>query len=765
MTKLSCFRKSVLAFAVAGAAPFSAAQMLEEVVVTAQKRAENLQDVPIAVTAITSNELADANIEGQLQLQKLTPNLNFTLVSTFAAPYLRGVGTQYALPGLESSVSVYIDDVYMPRAISGIYSFSDIERVEVLKGPQGTLYGRNATGGALRIITRDPIEDFEANAALTVGTDDRVAIDGMVNVPLGDSAALRVAARTDESDGYAKNIAPNAPFDRFNRDEEMWSAKLLLEPSDALSVMLSGKYVSKEDREGNAFFNLFPGPTEQVGAVLGGCVSTDLTGKEGCSDLAFLNNDVEMWGGALRVDYEFDTLTVSSITSYQDLTESNCADNDATGAFFQSTCAKPYTEQLTQEFLLNSQLGSRFEYTAGLYYLAEESGYPINVYGAAIDGGFGGFGLLPAAFIGAGDVEVESLAPYVQLDLDLNDSWSLTLGARYTWEEKKLIQNYGGVGQLGDDGFFIPDTVIRAPLGPCLASGQVLCEAPADNLNFSEFTPKATLSYRPSDELLVYGTIARGFKSGGYNLPAFGAVDAVDPEILNDFELGWKYQQDNVRFNGAVFYYDYQDLQVQFINPAGGGASVDNAADARLYGVELDFTWLVSDQFELAAGFGYTNSEYKDFTGDSFVSAATSPACAAAAATPDPADDAACLGLLQVPADHSGNSMTNAPETSGYLRGTYSFSMGDKGSLQASSVVNYQSEFYYDADNQFEEDARTLVSVNITWSSPNERYFASVYGENLTDVDYNIGTAPVITGGFRVPGPPRQIFLRVGVNF
>ncbi|MEQ9565848.1 MAG: TonB-dependent receptor [Pseudomonadales bacterium] len=737
--------------------------MLEEVVVTAQKRAANLQDVPIAVTALTSNELADANIEGQLQLQKLTPNLNFTLTSTFAAPYLRGVGTQFALPGLESSVATYVDDVYMPRAISGIYSFSDIERVEVLKGPQGTLYGRNATGGAIRILTRNPTEEFEASAALTVGSYDRVSVDGSVNVPLGDSASLRVAVRTDENDGFVRNVAPDAAFDRYNRDEELYSAKLLLSPSDELTIMLSGKYVAKKDREGNAFSNLFSAP-EQVGAVLGGCIVTDSNAKEACNDNPFVENDVEMWSGGLRVDYELDAVTLSSITSYIDLAESNCADNDSTGANFQNSCGEPFTEQWTQEFLLTSQLGGAFEYTAGLYYLSEESGYPIGIFGAAIDGGFGGFGIFPAVFVGAGSVEVESLAPYLQVDWDLNDFWSLTLGARYTWEEKKLVENYGGVAQQGADGFFNPETLLRAPLGPCVAAGQVLCEAAPDSLNFNEFTPTATLSYRPSDELLLYGTIARGFKSGGYNLPAFGAVDAVDPEILNDFELGWKYQHGNIRFNGAVYYYDYQDLQVSRIR-TDGGVEVENAADASIFGAELDLTWLVTDQFELAAGFGYTDSEYDNFVGDLFTSAASSPACADAIATPDPADDAACLGLQQSVADHAGNSMPIAPELSGYLRGTYSLSLGDRGNFQATAIANYQSEFYYDAGNQFEEDARTLLSVNVTWTSPNERFFASVYGENLGDVDFNLSNAPGPAGGWRVPGPPRQVFLRVGVNF
>ena len=766
MRNISCVRKTILAIAVAaGYSHVAMSQQLEEVVVTAQKRAENLQDVPIAVTALTSNELADSNIEGQLTLQKLTPNLNYTLVSTFAAPYLRGVGTQYALPGLESSVSVYVDDVYMPRAISGIYSFNDIERIEVLKGPQGTLYGRNATGGAIRIITKNPEMEFDANAAVTYGTDDRIALDGMINIPISDTAAFRLALRHDESDGYAKNEAPNAPYDNYDKNEDLYSAKLLWEPTDPLRILLGGTYTKKDDREGNAFFNLFPGAPEQIGAALGGCVNTDLTGKKGCSDLKLANNDVEMWSTTLRIDYDFDSFTLSSISSYQDLSEHNCADNDATGALFQSTCAKPYTKQWTQEFLINSQLGDNVEYTAGLYYLGEESGYPINVFGAAIDAGFGDFGLFPADFIGDGDIEVESLAPYVQVDWDFAQDWALTLGARYTWEEKKLLRNAGSVAQLGPNGFAVPGTIIRAPLGECTMAGEVLCEAPKDKVTFNEFTPKATLSYRPSDDLLLYGTIARGFKSGGYNLPAFGAVDSVDPETLDEIEFGWKFQRDTIRFNGAIFYYDYQDLQVQSINQAGGGATVDNAADAQIFGGEADLTWAATDRFELGVGVGYTDSEYKNYEGDSFVPAAELPPCAEAIGTPDPADDAACLGLVQVPADHSGNDMTNAPEFSSYVRGTFNQPLGDLGNLQATAVVSYQSKFYYDADNQFEEDARSLVSANLTWTAPDENYFVSVYGENLTDEDYNVGTAPIITGGFRIPGAPRQIYVKAGMRF
>jgi len=750
-----------------------------EIIVTAQKRSENLQDVPIAVTALASEELAGASIQGQMTLPKLTPNLNFTVNSAFASAYIRGVGTQFANPGLESSVSIYFDDTYIPRAGSAQFSFNDIERIEVLKGPQGTLYGRNATGGAIRIITTDPKPEFEGKGSVTFGTDARLQVDGVLNIPIAEGIAVRFAGKHDENSGYTRNLYPNSPSQRLgSRNEEIYTGKLLIQPSDALTVKISGDFSIKDDTEGVGFANLFPGLPEQLGVALGGCVSTDV--HEICNDDKS-QNFIKQWGVAGRIDYDFGPATLSSITAYRFEREFGRSDLDGTSADLQPASGKPQTKQWTEEIQLASSVGGPLKYVIGGYYLHERSQYAFTVYGSGIAGGFGPLfpQLTDPVFMGFGQITAESYAPFAQVDYDFTDQLSLSVGARYTWETKKLIFNYGGLGEVDrDTGFPIEGTFIRAPFGPCTATVTTACEAPRDTAKVKKFTPKVTLSYRPIDDLMLYATFSRGFKSGGLNLPSFGAVDKVRPEVLDDYEVGFKYQRGNVRFNGAGFYYDYKDLQIQLTDQTTGGTRVKNAAGARIWGLEGDLTWLPTSAIELGVGGGYLNSKYKNFVGDAYLSCAdilSRPAPAPGATDPSSIGftqaRAGCtaqggLGLGLVGGQNlSGRKLVNAPEFSGYFRAAYTADLGGSGSLKFSTVMNYRTTAYFDPANLFEDKNRFTLSGRIQYTSADERRYVALWGENLTNVDYLSVKSPQSAGGWRVAAPPRQIYVTAGINF
>ena len=745
----------------------SGAVALEEITVTAQRRSENLQKVPIAVTALTSSELAGANIDGQLALPKLTPNLNFNVTSTLAAAYIRGIGTAYALPGLESSVAAYFDDTYLPRSTSALFSFGDIERIEVLKGPQGTLYGRNASGGAIRIITKSPQPVFESSLSALYGSQNRVAVDGMINVPLSDTVAARVAIRHDQNDGYVRNIDPGANGQKFNKSETLVTGKLQITPNDHLSIKFSGDYSSKRDRDGAVFLNLYPGAPQQTGAAFGGCAGTNF--YNGCSDPR-ARTKVDTYGASGRIDRDIGPAALSSITGYRSIDENVCADIDATGINLLYSCGKPYTRQFTQEFLVTSNGSSPLRYVAGLFYLNEKSEYPLSTSGLGIDGFSSQFGIniTGSTWFGNGDVRTHSLAPFAQIDWDFAERWSATIGARYTWEKKTLLGNAGGYALAGADGFPQDGTQMVAPFGPCSAlNGGFLCGEGQRSIKSNQFTPKFTLSFKSSDEALLYVTVARGFKSGGFNLPSasFGAVDEVRPETLDDVELGWKYQSGPVRFNGSAFAYNYKDLQVQFVG-ANGGSRLENAASAKLYGVEADLAWALNEGFELGAGAGYLHSKYQKFIGGAFADNVASAACAAAIATPSPADDVACVGLSQLGnQDLSGKRLTNAPRYTGYLKGQYTHPLRNNGKLQLSAILNFRSEAYFDAANLFADKQRSLLSAKASWSTTNDRFQVSLIGENLTGKEYDGIKSPQSTGGFRTPAPPRQIFLQAGVKF
>ncbi len=742
------FPKAIsLAVAMASVSGLAHAQ-LEEVIITAQKRSESLQDVPIAVTALTGEDMSAANVDGQMSLPMVTPTLSFKRTSTFASPFLRGVGTEFANAGLESSVSVYLDDSYVPRVQSGLFSFTDTERVEVLKGPQGTLYGRNATGGAIRVITKDPVQEFEGKIAATVGDEDRKIIEGVVNLPVTDSVAVRLTGKYNEADGYIDNVSPNPSLDELHDFEETTiTGKVLYDNGESLQVKLSADYSEIDGSVGFGFINLFDGAPQQAAAALGGCTTQEH--QKICQDLG---NDgqrptpgtkTENFGGALRIDYDFDSATFSSITAYRGVDEDYAADLDSTDVLAQNIHGTPETDQFTQEFQLTSDGNGDLSYVLGFFYLQEEAEFDaFSVYGTAVEF----LGGLPIGWgqAGAGQVDVTSWAPYAQVDYRFNDQWTLTLGLRYTDEEKELVFSELRVGEIGTDG------QISSP-------AQVI-EFEEDKTSFEEWTPKATLSWFATDELMVYATYANGFKSGGFNLPSFKQPEEVDPEDLQSFELGWKYEGSTVRFNGAAFYYDYQDLQTQFVDQETGGVSVQNAADAEIIGLEADLTWAPTENWDFGAGIGYLDATYKDFIGESYVPCVELP-------FGDPSCALYPLGLGLVTGDLSDNDLPQAPEVSGYVRASYFLDVNNIGGFRFNVIASYRDDAWFEASNTFDDPSRTLVNASIDWNSPSEMFFARVYANNLTDEDWDTAKAPQASGGWRIPAEPRQVFFQVGVNF
>ena len=738
----------------------------QEIVVTAQKRAENLQDVPIAVTALAGDQLTAAGVQGQIDLPKLTPNLNFTVNSSFASAYIRGVGTQFGNPGLESSVSVYLDDVYVPRASAALFGFGDVERIEVLKGPQGTLYGRNATGGAIRIITNDPKSEFGARARVTVGSFATRTVDGMVNVPLGEGIAFRLSGRHDENKGYVKNLAPNGgsyPGMRRmqDRNEDMIMGKLVIESGD-FKLKVSGDWSKKDDNESVAEANLFPGGPEQMGMALGGCGSAGFYTL--CND-GYGYITPTAWGIAVRADYDVGPATISSITAYRSEKETNCADIDGTGAPLQPVCGQPYTKQWTQELQIASNGKGPLRYVAGVYYLREHSGYPFTVIVDTVNN---------YALQSTGEgMRAQSLAPFAQVDWDITDQFALSGGIRYTVEDKKLLGNgslitpydpatgqplaYGSQTGLG-----LPECTPTSAPATCYSYGKTA--------NFKKLTWKLTASYKPVDDVMLYATWSRGFKSGGLNLPAFAFVDTVAPEVLDDYEIGWKAEFGSIRWNGAAFYYDYQDLQISITDQSTGGTRIKNAAGATIKGVESDLTWAPSRQFELGVGGALLDTKYKNFIGDAYIPCGDVPglpttlsgyASAVAQCTGQGG-----LGLALVSGlDLSGKKLVNAPKFSGYIRAQFTQEMEGIGKFVLGGVANYRSVAYFDSANNFNDPKRLTLSAKLTWTSPDDHYTLAVSGENLSNKKFLTIKSPQNLGGWRIVGQPRWFYFSAGVNF
>jgi len=729
---ISTFALSNSASAQEDTAPI--ARGLEEIIVTAQKRSQSLQDIPISISAMTGESLADSGVDTQRLLSQTVPNFQVNNIGLFSSIYLRGVGTGYANAGLEPSIATYFDDQYFSRGSAGMWSFSDVERVEVLKGPQGTLYGRNATGGAVRVISKAPTDYFEGRIAGSIGSFDHRGLEAMVSGPLAEGIRGRLVLQSDKNDGFVRNTDRSRP-NLNDRDQVFARAKLEWDISDNLLMKLNGYYAKKKDYDGLAFMSIYETPY-QTGLAVGGT-----PGKDFYSTSVALYPDREFeirnYGVTLRFDYTLGNLTLSSITGYNDDKFSGPSDLDTTELELAAVFTRSATtEDFSQEFQVVSDYTGRFNFTSGLFLYQSEATYDY-----ALRGDF-----ISESPIGSYDaVEIQSIAPYGEIYYDVTDKWKLTLGARYTYEEKKLA----------DHQFFMADSFEGAR-----SNRTILFDQPSNTLYFKEFTPRAVLSFQPTDDVMLYASLSRGFKSGGYSTPhpSPTLVDEVDTETLDAFELGWKTSfAGRVTFNGAIFHYDYKDLQVQLMDDTGTNAT-SNAADAKINGIEADLMIYLTDQLQLGFGGGYLDAEYDSYAGVANAFCMDVPECASG--------PLGGLGLLSFPSDLSGRDMILAPDFSGYIRAAYQHPLPQGlGLISANILYSYSSSYDYTPDGFMSEPSKSLVSAGVKWHSADDRFELTLSGQNLTDKKYTLAKAPFFLGGWQVPAAPRTWKLQASYNF
>lgn len=721
------------------------AQELEEIIVTATKRAESLQDIPIAVNALQGDDLAQAGIDSQRAIAMSTPNVVVNANANFVAPYIRGVGTQYANPGLEPSVASYFNDLYLSRASAGFMQFFDVERVEVLKGPQGTLYGRNTTGGAIRIITKDPTDEFEGSATAGVGNYDKRFGAAVVSGPLSEKLLGRLAVQTEKRDGWVENTAVGPDVE--NRDNTMFHGKLLFNATEQLTVKLDVDWTEKEDLEGMAFQALHDGLPEQVGAAFGGAIPADYdeyTGNTQSHNGKERLSDFTAGGSQLRIDYEFDTFTFSSISGFRYSNFQGNADLDGTSYnFLNAHTVLEKTEDYSQEFQIVSNGGEKWDWLAGVFYFHENAIDDFAFSGFAISGD----PTSPFAIGGRGTVGVDSLAPYGQLAYHVTDEWELMLGLRYTKEDKDVAND-----------FYATTLTSEGRPAPYLS----VTPAPDNDFGFEKVTPKLQVTWTPNEDLMFYAAYSQGVKSGGFNLPSPTPffMPEIENEEIDSLELGWKTDFDRLRFNGSVYHYVITDLQTQITDPNGGVTSVTNAGEAEVTGIEGDLTYAATDKLQLGAGFGFQNAEFTDMPNGQ-----ANPPCAAAPT------DAGCialggLGLATLSEDQEGNQLPQAPDLTGYLRATYTQPLDDMGEISFTLISSYTDEYSFTSDNLYNEDSKVLTNANVHWMSANGTYEVAGYITNLTDEEFYTHMAPYsASGGWKVPGAPRMYGVNLTVNF
>ncbi len=678
---------SLLAGTAAAALGFAGAAQaqsmaLEEIVVTAQKRSENLQQIPIAITAISGEELDRIDLNEIQDIAIQTPSLEFSRAGGEAQLYIRGIGTNIFGVTVDPSVAVNQDGVYLARTQMGLTQFLDVDRVEVLRGPQGTLYGRNATGGAINLISRKPADEVEGYASATAGNFGRYEFQGAVSAPINDMVKTRLAARFLEDDGFTTDLDPRGG--KEIDDQNMFAIRGTVEfdINDDVTFTVVGDW--SDFTSGNR--TIIPrdnlGLAESLGALPLGAFD------ETRNDLP-TRYDWETGGITATLEWQVaDGIALKSISAYKEFTGDFLFNTDGTEIDVTRSNFQYDTDQFTQEFQLSSTDDGPLQWIAGLWYLKEDK--------------FGALGLvrppLGLSFIIPNDDEGEAYAAFVEASYQFTDTLSFTAGIRYSDEEKEDITSVGAVNDL--DGLDSPNPV-----------NQFGAPREAEN-SWDAWTPRFVLEFTPNDDMLFYASATRGFKSGGFN--AFDRNPAFNPEFIWSYEVGTKSDiTDQVRLNASAFYYDYTDLQVStFIN---GLTLTTNAAEATVKGVEFELQTLLAENLEFNLTGTWLDAEY-----DEFLSAQGSE------------NGAPRLFNL------AGNKLINAPEFSLNANLNYTVELDNGGTVDFFGQLSYRDEVFFTQFNEAAvgQDDLTLVDARIAYTTPDGSWSAGIYGKNIFDKEY-----------------------------
>ncbi len=579
--------------------------VLEEVIVTAQRREQALQDVPMAISAFTGAELAKLQADNLDSIQGAVPNLNLVKgrgSNSSANVFIRGVGQPDALQTFDPAVGIYLDDVYMSRIQGGLFKLYDIERIEVLRGPQGTLYGKNTPGGAIRLITKTPGQEFVAQAGLLAGNYGRFQAKGYMSGALSDQFALGFSVLYDNRNGFVTDPSDGLKYN--DEDTLVTRLKGKWDMSEDVEMVFSADY-TKEDvaltlgrmEAALTSIDLALGPVVREPAPTGPWnreTRTSMTDVGGSKANAG-GQKTDSYGGNITLNWDINTNTsFKSISAYRKLKTKSFIDIDATQYQIGDVFVGLDQSQFSQEFQLLGDNGGNLQWVAGLYYLNEK--VPSDQIAFADD--FLLFNGLPISFKRTieDDLNTKSIAGFGQIDWRFSENWNLGLGIRYTHEKK----NYFRTTSTFSDVLGVAD--------PAYAFD--------DSDSWGDWTPTITLDYDMSEAVRLYGRLAKGFKSGGFNGRANSPADnsTFDPETVWTAEIGAKTNMAGGKFqaNYALFKSKYDDFQARV--SVGDGIDfrfpVLNAAKLNIWGAEAELMWVPVDAFQFASQIGYLHSKY-----------------------------------------------------------------------------------------------------------------------------------------------------------
>jgi iron complex outermembrane recepter protein len=681
-----------------------------EIVVTAQRREESNLKVGLTLTALSGDAISQQRVEQVLDLKGRVSNLDIKEQVPGAMPVvtIRGVGLNDFGAANSPSAGVYVDQVYVASIAMMAFDMFDIERIEVLKGPQGTLYGRNSTAGALNIITRKPQQEFDAYTTLGYGNYDTLDFEGAVNVPLGETAALRFSGKTiQQGEGYWESR--RLPGETIgNRDLTMGRLQLALAPSDSfdLNLKVEGSRSRSEMGQPEFFGTVNPLTGGTCAPILAGHIDntqcTDFLGYTDTDGDPFKGDwaregvyDIDNTGVTLTMNAALGDTTLTSVTGYVDFDRTFDIDVDATPARELDFVESDDIQQFSQELRLAGG-GDRLDWIVGAFYSKDEVG--ISIPGDHQD-------LFFTRTLVTADQDTKSAAGFAHGEWHLSDKLDLVTGLRYTWEERQYA---GGTTDLNPFGASCLLSPVCAPgfVGPAQLT---FVDETIDDHNWSW---RAGLEYQLEQSQLLYATVSRGTKSGGF----FSGISTTnlqlapfEPEQLTAYEVGFKRSSGNAYLNAAVFYYDYSDIQTFIAVDIGPFIiqKLGNVDEATVYGVDLEGTWAPTSHLTLQASVGWLDTElgaFRTLTGD-------------------------------IP---KGKKLPNAPDlTLGALaRYEADFSSTLGGSIQVDG--SYSDSVFKDAINDpvIAADSYVLVNARVAMFNAARSWEVALWGKNLSDEQY-----------------------------
>lgn len=666
-----------------------------EIIVTAQRRAERSVDVPITVTTLGADQLATANARDLTDIAKITPSLRFDSAAGFTQPTIRGIGTAVVTSGGGGNVGIYLDGFYSPNPLATNTQLMNIESVQVLKGPQGTLFGRNTTGGAILIQTAEPSEELGGSFKLNYGRFNQTQAQGYVTAGIAHGIAFDVETMYRYGEGFQTNIVDgNDHIGQYRA----WSVRtgLKFEFSDAVSFLA---------RYQRGYIN-DPGPVNQntyVDPVLGSGAPTfappgsyttdpDLTAKD---QTGLFTSKSDTFQGTLKADLGFADLT--SYTQYRKENVNQSQDLDATALTLFQIGIPVKDRTFSQELLLNSKAGGALQWTAGLFYFSNK-----DTYLTFIDN-FGKFREPDGPTrLGGSSTTTESYAAFLDATYEVAHGLFVTGGARYAHDAVK--DAYYNIGTERID-------------VPSISSNKV--------------TPRFVIRYKPDDHSSIYASFTKGYKAavidvgGSCQNPPNYACNNVKPEDISAWEIGAKYDNGALSLEGAGFYYDYKNLQVSSYL-SDGRANITNAASSEIYGLEASARYRLGHHFDINAGASWTHARYKTFN-----NAPVYVRC------PDPAGCGSGTSFY-IPAGTTLKDLTmqRTPEFTGNVGARYRTGLAD-GEFQLSGNLYYTSKFFFGpSGTQFPQKGYAVASARAQWTDPSDVFTVALWCDNLTDKRY-----------------------------